>query len=303
MGHLFRCLNFIKLLEKKRESYVVILNEHSQSESILKKEKIVFETVDLNDITSDWETRLIKKYKPAIWINDRLETTLNHVKNIIKNNIHLISFDDIGEGGNFADINFGMMPCFYEKINGKNAKTGLDFFILNENVNKYQRKRKKIKNVIVTLGGSDTYGVTIKVADALKKLEIKTTIITGPSFQDKSDLLNIIDGKSVTIKSSVPSLIKEFYNYDLAITGGGITPFEANATGLPCLIIANESHEVDNGLFLKELGSSDFAGFHANISFASFTAENYNIEKMSEVGLENFHVHGAENIYNEIERL
>ena len=97
----------------------------------------------------------------------------------------------------------------------------------------------------------------------------------------------------------VPSLAKVFANYDSAITGGGITPFEANASGLPCIIVANEAHEVENALFLSELGSSVFAGAHDCIDKSLFAAE-LDVRKMSEVGLERVKTSGVQEIYRVI---
>ena len=100
---------------------------------------------------------------------------------------------------------------------------------------------------------------------------------------------------------SVPSLIKEFEKYDLAITGGGITPFEGNASGLPCLIVANEDFEIPNGKYLHSAGSSIFLGFHENIDFIDFkNIKNLDLEQMSEAGLENLDTKAINRIYKEI---
>ena len=154
------------------------------------------------------------------------------------------------------------------------------------------------EKIIVTLGGSDTYGVTIKVVEILKKLSKSATIITGPSFLHGKELENITDGRFI-IKKTVPSLIEEFYNYDIAVTGGGITPFEANATGLPCIIIANEIHEIQTSEYLQKLGSSIFAGYHENFDIELFS-QDFDIMKMSKIGSETIKTNGVKNIFEEI---
>ena len=300
MGHLFRALNFIRLLHKKKVDYCVLLNDDTYAISILRQKKILFETVDLNDFESNWETRFIQKYNFNFWINDRLATERAHTKNVKRNNIRLIHFDDDGDGAELADVNFGMMPCNYEiGLKGRENKKGVQYFILNEEINMFIRERRKINKIIVSLGGSDTYGVTLLVAEALKKAKIPATIITGPSFQHKKKLDKIAD-ETFVIKNTVPSLPAEFYNYDLAITGGGITPFEANAAGLPSLIIANEQHEIANGKFLESIGSSSFMGYYTSIDFAPLLANQLDILSMSQAGLKMIQTNGAENVYNQI---
>ena len=153
---------------------------------------------------------------------------------------------------------------------------------------------------MVSLGGSDTHGVTFKVATYLKNKGMSATIILGPAFEHTccNDLLN----NNFVIKRNVPSLINEFYKHDVAITGGGITPFEANASGLPCIIIANELFEIPVALQIQEIGSSIFAGYHNKINFPSFKFES-NIEKMSNLGVQNIGTNGGKEVYSEILRL
>ena len=81
--------------------------------------------------------------------------------------------------------------------------------------------------------------------------------------------------------------MEEFSHYDLAITGGGITPFEANAAGLPCVVIANEDFEIPVGLGLEKLGGTVFAGHYSQID-AKLLSENLPIKKILEQKLRQF---------------
>jgi spore coat polysaccharide biosynthesis predicted glycosyltransferase SpsG len=302
MGHLFRALNIIEMLNSKNCKCIVLINDDKKSILILKKKGIIFKKVNLDDLASGWEGVLINKYKIDIWINDRLDTRIEHSRNVNKSGVKLVSFDDRGNGAKMADINFGSLPFNFDyTLSGKKVLKGQKYLILNKDVDRFKRERERTKHVLITFGGSDTHGVTIKVLKILKKLGVGATIMIGPCFKHLKELKNILDEKYEVI-NSVPSIIREFYRFDLAITGGGITPIEANATGLPCIIVASEIHEVDNGLFLKKLGSSVFAGHHKNIIVDVFT-EKLDIKKMSKAGLSNIKIDGLENIYREISSL
>ncbi len=299
MGHFFRMLSFIEYLQKRDEKYTVFINNDRVSTSILEQKKINYELVNYADVETNWEKILIKKYEIKIWINDRLNTEKTHAKNVINNQIPVITFDDKGSGAELADINFGGLE--FENITnlkGKKVFIGVKYLILNSEINNYKRIRKNQDNILVTLGGSDTYGTTILVIKILKALNKKATVITGPSFKHTREL-NEICTDNFIIKTSVPSLIHEFYNYDLAITGGGITPFEANASGLPCIIVASEIHEISNGTFLEKTGSSIFAGYYKEINKNIFEKE-LNISNMSKIGIEKIKTNAVENIYLEI---
>lgn len=302
MGHLIRALNFIELLKSKKDDYLLIVNNDSKSLAFLKKLGVNFEVTELSDLRSNWEGAIIKKHKIDIWFNDRLDTLIEHARKVKFSNIPLVCLDDRGSGGELADINFGSLPLSFDyNFTGKKVLKGLEYLILDKAIDRYKRIRKRADRILVVLGGSDTYGVTIKVVRILKGLGMPATIITGPLFRQEAELKKVINTKFI-VKKSVPSLIEEFSGYDLAITGGGITPFEANGSGLPCIVIANELFEIPNGRFLNGLGSSVYAGYHEEINKDIFTRD-FDIEKMSILGTNQIKTSGVDNIYKEINLL
>lgn len=303
MGHLFRMLNFAEYLKNKNENFIFLINDNEKTKNILHEKNINFEVVHLSDYESSWESTFIKKYDINYWINDRLETHIEHAKNVLKNSCQLITFDDLGSGAKLSDINICGLFFNTETIEAKKVLKGAEYLILNNEINQFKKERSEIKNILVTLGGSDTYGVTIKVLKLLKKYNFKATIHVGPSFEHIDELKQELTDNFELIHF-IPSLIEEFSQYDLAITGGGITPFEANASGLPCLIIANELFEIANGEFLDSIHSSKFLGYYKSINEEVF--ENIfklNIKEMSKQGLLTLNSKAVDKIYEEIKKL
>jgi spore coat polysaccharide biosynthesis predicted glycosyltransferase SpsG len=299
MGHFFKMLNFVEYLKSKNEEFIILINEDKISNEILKDKRLPFNVVDLNNVSTNWETDIIKNFKIDVWLNDRLETSSAHAINVRGNDVYLVTIDDLGEGAELSNIHFAAMPCvFNNNPKGEKICSGIKYIILDKEIEKYKKLRNKQDKILVTLGGSDTYGTTIKVVKILNELAVSADIIIGPSFKHKNELLDIAADK-FNIKHCVPSLIEEFKNYDMAIAGGGITPFEANASGLPCIIIANEPHEVENAVYLNQLGSSVFAGFHDSIDKSLFSLD-LEISKMSKNGLDLLTTSAVEEIYNEI---
>lgn len=303
MGHLFRALNLIECLKANGETFIVFVNDDPAALAVLAAKEIRSETVNLLNTDNDWEGQLIQKFGVTIWINDRLDTDRVHSKRVKAAGIKLVTFDDRGDGSEFADINVAALPFGRDAgLKGKEVLLGIDYLILNKEVEKYRRPRTKGEKLFVTLGGSDTYGVTVKVVEILKKLGRAATVHTGPSFTHRRDLAAAASGGNFSFIGRVPSLIETFYSYDLAVTGGGITPFEANASGLPCIIVANELFEIENARFLEKLGSSLFAGFHEEMDKAVFEGE-LEIERMSAAGLNRISLDGAEKVYRRIKEL
>jgi spore coat polysaccharide biosynthesis predicted glycosyltransferase SpsG len=296
-------LSFATYLEEVDQNFIFIINDNQRSEKILTDQKINYEVVDLNDYSSNWETRIINKYDVKCWVNDRLDTAQRHANNVKSIDIRLITFDDLGGGAKNSDINICGLFFNRNNIEGKKVLKGINYLILNSEIDLYKRKRDNIKNILVTLGGSDTYGVTIKIIELLKANNIKATIHIGPSFKHSEALHDVLTDEYRVIRN-IPSLIEEFSKYDLSITGGGITPFEANASGLPCLVVANEYFEIPNCEFLEGLGCSKFIGHHSEIIETFFNNLTLlDIKSMSKLGMLNINSGAAHKIYRKIMQL
>ena len=299
LGHLYKTLNFVEYLDGLNERYVVIMNDDPMSTLILKQRRVAPVTVNLSDTQSDWETTIIKQYGITTWINDRLDTDKRHAAHVKKHSVKLVAFDDRGTGATLADLHFA--PLVFsgkELLQGKRVLTGINYLVLSKEIDNRGYVRKHLNSILVTLGGSDTYGVTLQVVALLKRLNKRATVVVGHSFQHHSELEQIIDER-FTVKRGVPSLIQEFIHHDLAITGGGVTPFEANASGLPCIIVANELHEIESGEYLAGVGSSVFAGYYRALDEKVFSM-GLDLITMSRIGIDKIKTDGVENVFREI---
>lgn len=302
MGHFYRALNLIAYLEERQEPYVVFINEHAKSRAILEQKNIPFAVVALEDVASGWEARLIAQYGITVWINDRLDTDARHSQQVKHAGAKLVTFDDRGSGAFWADLHIaGLAFDEAEPLQGDRILRGANYLILNPEIDRFKKLRNSVNNVIVTMGGSDTYGVTTRVVEILKKTEKKGTIILGPGFEHHEALRAVLT-QDFVIKTGVPSLVEEFQYYDMAITAGGITPFEANASGLPCIIIASEWFEIPTGQFLQQLGCSIFAGHYSAINEDIFV-QSFDMEAMSRAGMNQLTTQGVKNIYLELKLL
>lgn len=295
MGHFYRALNLADGLAEAGYPYKFYLNDHAPSRRLLDECGCRHEIVPLEDFDSNWEASLIRKDGITVWVNDRLNTDSRHAAKIKASGIPLATFDDRGTGAALADLHVAALAFdAQEKLGGARLLRGSGYLILNPQIRQYKRLRTRLSSVLVTLGGSDTYGVTVKVVQILKGMGLAATIAIGPAFIHK-DLLENELTSSFTVKRGLPSLIEEFARHDLAITGGGITPFEANASGLPCVVIANELFEMPVGKELHRLGGSLFAGHHKSLQLPLFT-EDIPLEQMSHAGMNNIGLQGTQRV-------
>ncbi len=297
MGHLFRSLLYISYLDSINESYIVLINDDKGAIDILASRSIPYRLVDFSDV-SDWQTKIINELKADVWIEDKFETTIEMVQNIKKNNILLCAIDEFGPGADFYDIHFaGMIYLTGHEVRGKKTYFGTEYVILNPEIDKYKKKRSEVSNVIISLGGSDPFGLTVEIVREISKFDYNVEIIIGPDFEYRKEL-DEVNTRQYPILQNVPSLIQEFSKFDFAITGGGVTCCEANSCGIPCIIFANAPHEVHTGYFMEKKGGALYAGSYEVWDKEVLSRiKDLNIKKMSEAGMQTFDTKAIERIF------
>jgi len=304
MGHLFRALNLAHRLEEKGKPYVVLANRDKAALDILRENKISPIIVDLSDAVTDWEGRLIRERGITRWLNDRLDTSRETAEHVKAAGIPLYTIDDMGPGAALADGNFASL-IFEDtgSIPGRQVYAGCRYLILNPEIATYRRMRGRLERILVTLGGSDTYGVTLGVIRYFKKLrrergfDQKLTILLGPGSVIRGEAKEAVRGTDFEIVCGVPSLMRFFQGFDAAVTGGGVTALEAAASGLPCMVIANEPHEEQIGRYLEQNGCGVFAGYYKEMAPERFAQiSGGDLPAMSRRGMETVDLDGAERV-------
>lgn len=301
MGHFFRMINLYGALRDRGVgASIVLLGEHPPAKQWLEKANIPCAVVsDLRSEQPNWEADLAWQYKAKVWVNDRLQTDAGHALRVKAIGLKLVTFDDRGSGAALADLHVSALAGVRgEELGGTKVLTGLAYLILPPEIRHFRRQRSEARRWVVSLGGSDTYGVTVQVAKWLATRAIAATIISGPGFEHDAALMDVVSDK-ITTKKGVPSLPAEFAVHDVAITGGGMTAFEAVASGLPAMIVANESWEIVHGRYLQQLGCAIFVGLRSNIDFGLLEG-TLDIQEMSRAGLEAVDVDGVHRVCSEL---
>jgi len=297
MGHLFRGLALAEALASQGAKVHFYVNDFAPAEDLLRARGRSFSTVTLAD--GDWAGAIIATDRISTWINDRLDTGAAHAQSVRRAGAHLVSFDDRGTGAHMADLNIVAFGAHQdEKLPGQRLLTGVRALVLDSAIAALRRSRESLNSLVVSMGGSDTYGVTVDVARALKQRDRKATVVLGPGFAH-DEALAAVKHHGLTVKRAVPSLAEEFACHDLAITAGGLTPCEANAAGLPCIVIATETWETRVGQVLEQLGGSLFAGSRNAIDF-SFLDRPLAIAAMSTAAMRGVPYDSAQTVAREI---
>jgi spore coat polysaccharide biosynthesis predicted glycosyltransferase SpsG len=303
MGHVFRASNIVDMLATHGIDSMVFVNWHAPAADLLRKRGISFKVLDHNFEDHEWERKLIEEYGISTWINDRLDTDAAHARRVTSDGVRLVTFDDRGDGSDFSQVHIaGMAFDPSEMLGGRQVYRGLDYLVLNPEIPQYVRHRTKLNRILVTLGGTDTYGITVQIVKMLGRIGRQATVVLGPGFQHKESVLKIL-APGIELMENVDSLMREFFRHDLAITGGGVTPFEASASGLPCLTISSEPFEMAPCRFLSKTGASFYLGHRTELEAVNLerVLMELDIAKRSSQGIETVPTSGARNICHILE--
>ena len=210
----------------------------------------------------------LKKLNIHLIINDFLDTEKDYIKKLKKNNYFVINFEDRGSGIKFADI---VINDMYDiKTNMSNIYSGFKYTCMRRDLKLYKPMplKIKVKNIIISFGGSDPQNFTKQVLNLLIKeniyKEIKIIIILGLGYKYDNEIYNIIKIKNINNKIIVLKNIKNMpallQKADIGITANGRTLFEFAHFNVPCISLAQNDREkihtfakIENGvIFLGE---------------------------------------------------
>ncbi len=299
-GHLFRAMVLARELVRLGHRALILVNDCAPALERLSSTGLEYRVAPVG-VGHDWVRPLASGLTVDIWVDDRLDTDAAHGAAVRSLGIRRATFDDRGQGARFADLNVcALAGAGTTSFEGRRVLTGEEWLVIDPGLARYRRLRTACERLLVTMGGSDTYGVTLKVADFLLGAKRRATVVTGPLFAHGVELESLATGSTLEWRSNVADMGALFERHDLAVTGGGLTAFEAASTGLPVVVIANEPHEVVTGRRLEELGCARFAGYRTEIDETAVLAPLDDISRMSAAGMCRIPADGVRRVCREI---
>lgn len=198
--------------------------------------------------------------KADIAIVNQLNTGYDTLNVIRRYSRKLVTIDDTGEASRaLADVRIN--PLYFDR----GAFCGYKYVPLNVVFQKRHAKQRRIKrraeNLLISMGGSDTYGFTpslIKIiAQTAENMNI--TCITGRAFKSHDELKSALSQISQEVKLlsglSPIEMCNQMLWADAMVCSGGITMFEAACLGLPHLVICAEPFEEETVLRMQKFGT------------------------------------------------
>jgi len=258
-GHVLRGLRIAQALRAQGPAEFVFLSRPDPWAG----QRIRQDGWPLEELQGDEADALIaaaRQFDPELVALDRLETDAALTRPLRALGRPVVTFDDVGEGRLFCRALVNILE--EEPDPGRLASAGVAlhqgpaYAVLPPEyegaADRPRSVRTEVRSMLVTMGGGDPPGLSVKCARAAASLirrppdclaaDVTATVVAGAASPWLSELRQLaaeVAGR-IVVKPSVPGLLDEFLRADLALIAGGLTMHEAMATGTPAIAICQE---------------------------------------------------------------
>jgi len=256
LGHLSRCLVLAKGFRQKNHKVFFAIRENSLAIQIIKDKGFEFFLPSSTDY-DQWLQKEVDINNISIFIGDvRDNLPPRTIQNFQKKGILCIAVDEPSEYAKECDI------CFYPphtKIESHEYKgkvyQGFEYVILRDQFYKTHKKHYHNKpNLLVMMGGTDTYNLSFTIIQQLllKKIDTNISLIINKNHQDFLQLSNI--APSVKLHSNIQDMATFLTQIDFAIITFGVSAYELVAMGIPAYHICLDDDHYNASDFFEKNG-------------------------------------------------
>lgn len=296
-GHFYRCLSLAKAIKLIRNDVNIFFLINVDLVELL-------DGADFNYIVSDNlddDIEKVDRLNVNLFIFDSYLGDDEYLKKI-KTRTKLMLIDDNNDiyDTSIPDIIYnGNIHAFNLRYAGNKEQLkllGPKFLIMKEEYwdkEAYTYNNIRKDSILITTGGTDEYGISLKIIEQLKTLDYKIKVIIGPGYKDDY-IKKIKDFTNDNVKLIFrPNSLKEhILSSNIVITSGGSTVYEVlSQRSIPIIFsMADNQDLICNEL--RKMGIR-YLGKYPDINYSLL--KRY-IQELSNKSIEEF-----EKIYNIIE--
>lgn len=306
MGHIQRALRIAKSIAQIRPVDFVLATKEDQAViQVVRAAELPFLNLKilpngkrhiLPKLEIEPLAQVIREVKPDLIVVDMLDTPAEEMAFLASAAPKLASLDDRGPGRKESHLIINVLvrdPNPNELRPGAKLLQGTAFAPLDDQFSDAGGKRRtwepdQAENVLVTLGGADAAGLSVKVARGLQQVsEIKNVnFAVGPAFTLLPELKEVTSKApwNANIAVNAPSLVPMFLSADIAIVAGGFTMHEAACCGAPAVGVAQPiDHQLLVAGWLQEMGAMISLGYGESIGENAISEAVSSLAKDSEL--------------------
>lgn len=256
LGHIMRTLVLAKQLKNQHDVKYVCLNVTEYIKGI---EKIKNENIEVITICKENELEEIKWNDADVIVIDKYNIDIKYLLQL-KSNFKVVCFDD-----NATLQYYPVDMIINQNVYGKEVKydclkntkllLGSNYTMLREEFrnNMPIKIKESIKDLFITVGGSDDFNITEKIINQLKDLSFNLHIIVGSAFKFKKTLQEY-KSSSILLYENI-NMSEIMKKCDVAISTCGSTIYELSFLGVPTLGIIIADNQIRCGEHMNKIGA------------------------------------------------
>lgn len=251
MGHVTRSLAIADALRESARAEVAFLMSAEHPEGIREASRRGYPVRALGDTRVESCVASVQDFAPAILINDMPSLDADYLRALAHlgaTTVNLVDTpEDLETTEQYEQVIISVMSHDRETPEGFYA--GPAYAILRE---QFRDRRKEVRRVpqrvLLSFGGSDPQGLTLKAVRALQELpfEIEVLAVTGPAFAHQRELKALMPTlrRRVTLIQEAGGHISELMlDADLMVGSGGMSVYEIAALGTPGIVLGQNARE------------------------------------------------------------
>ena len=274
MGHVFRSLAIADALRAVSQAELAFLMCADHREGILEVTRRGHAVRVVADSRVENFIDHLQDFAPAILINDLPsldDTYLRALAHLGATTVNLVdTLDDLEVTEHYKQVIVSVMD--EERETPEGFYGGPEYAILRSHFHGSDKEiRDHPRLVLLSFGGSDPQGLTLKATRALAKLpaEIDLVAVAGPAFSYRAEFERL----AADLPRRVP-LIKEagghisdlMLDADIVVGSGGMSVYEIAALGTPGVILAQNAKEERRMREFARQGTVEFLGLGTEIA-------------------------------------
>lgn len=278
LGHITRCMELAKQLQKYNFNIIFAIKPYPLAIEKLEEKNFSYEYPDLENFEYEtWIKMLLEKYKIKTFIGDiRDGFPMELITYMQKKDILTVAIDEPSSYAKECDL------CFYpphanidKKLYKGKVYQGFEYVILREEFYKpFEKEHHKIPNILVMMGGTDAYNLTLMIVQQLLSLENKhfnISVIINKNHQDYTYVQQ--SDTRVSVFDNIDTMANFFTKIDYAIASFGMSIYELLKLQIPFITISlDDDHWKSSEILENQNLTKRYKKEEINISFDILTS-------------------------------
>jgi spore coat polysaccharide biosynthesis predicted glycosyltransferase SpsG/CMP-N-acetylneuraminic acid synthetase len=253
MGHIYRSLAIAEALRALSRAEIAFLMsgapEHEQGLIAVSRAGYALRVARDGSLATCLEH--VRDFSPAVLINDlpALDAAyLTALSRLGATTVNLVdALDDLETTEHYAQVIVSVMKD--DRQTPEDFYGGPAYAILREHFRGREKKvRARAELVLLSFGGSDPLGLTLKAARALQPLDpsVEVVAVAGPAFSYRREfeaLVEELPRKVPLINEAGGHIADLMLEADLVVGSGGMSVYELAALGTPGVVLGQNARE------------------------------------------------------------